>query len=123
MFNFLKKSDNYYHFMKFHKICFAISIIAIVMSILSFFIRGLNFGVDFTGGLLFDITVKDNNDIATLRAEESKAISKEEKERRLEEIRLQILNEYENLTKEQLEKLLKQSDSLQKFLGSVQGAF
>ena len=67
MFNFLKKSDNYYHFMKFHKICFTISIIAIVMSILSFFIRGLNFGVDFTGGLLFDITVKDNNDIATLR--------------------------------------------------------
>ena len=67
MFNFLKKSDNYYHFLKFHKICFTISIIAIVMSILSFFIRGLNFGVDFTGGLFFDITVKDNNDIATLR--------------------------------------------------------
>lgn len=67
MFNFFKKSDDYYHFMKFHKICFTISIIAIVISILSFFVRGLNFGVDFTGGLLFDITVKDNNDIATLR--------------------------------------------------------
>ena len=39
---------------------------------------------------LIDLT----NDIAILRAEESKAISKEEKERKLEEIRLQILNEY-----------------------------
>ena len=59
---------------------------------------------------LIDLT----NDIATLRAEESKAISKEEKERRLEEIRLQILNEYENLTKEQLEKLLKQQEEISK---------
>ena len=59
---------------------------------------------------LIDLT----NDIATLRAEESKAISKEEKERRLEEIRLQILNEYENLTKEQLEKLLRQQEEISK---------
>lgn len=69
MFSFLKKSSDYYDFMKFHKLFFAISSIAILISIVSFFVRGLNFGVDFTGGLLFDITVKDNKDIAAFRSD------------------------------------------------------
>ncbi len=55
--------------MKFHKLFFTISSIAILISIVSFFVRGLNFGVDFTGGLLFDITVKDNKDIAAFRSD------------------------------------------------------
>ena len=69
MFSFFKKSSNCYDFMKFHKLFFTISSIAILISIVSFFVRGLNFGVDFTGGLLFDITVKDNKDIAALRSD------------------------------------------------------
>lgn len=69
MFSFFKKSSNYYNFMKFHKLFFTISSIAILISIVSFFVRGLNFGVDFTGGLLFDITVKDNKDIAAFRSD------------------------------------------------------
>ena len=51
MFSFFKKSSNYYDFMKFHKLFFGISATLILISIISFFIRGLNFGVDFTGGL------------------------------------------------------------------------
>ena len=64
---FKPKGKDYYDFMKVHKIFFAISLCAIFISIGSFFINKLNFGVDFTGGLLFDITVKDNSDIAKLR--------------------------------------------------------
>lgn len=69
MFSFFKKSSNYYDFMKFHKLFFGISTILILISIISFFIRGLNFGVDFTGGLLFDITVESNKDIASFRSD------------------------------------------------------
>lgn len=66
MFKFLK-STNYYDFMSIHKICFVISLCCILLSVGSFFINKLNFGIDFTGGLLFDITVKNNKDIASLR--------------------------------------------------------
>ena len=55
--------------MKFHKLFFGISATLILISIISFFIRGLNFGVDFTGGLLFDITVESNKDIASFRSD------------------------------------------------------
>lgn len=55
--------------MKFHKLFFGISTILILISTISFFIRGLNFGVDFTGGLLFDITVESNKDIASFRSD------------------------------------------------------
>lgn len=68
MFKLFKfKEKNYYDFMKIHKIFFVISLCAIFISIGSFFINKLNFGVDFTGGLLFDVSVKDNSDIAKLR--------------------------------------------------------
>lgn len=64
---FQPKKKEYYNFMKLHKLFFAISLCIIFISIISFFINKLNFGVDFTGGLLFDITVKDNTNIAKLR--------------------------------------------------------
>lgn len=67
MFNLFKKTSDSYNFMKFHKLCFGLSSIAILISIVSFFINGLNFGVDFTGGLLFDITVNNNKNISLLR--------------------------------------------------------
>ncbi|HSQ98051.1 MAG TPA: protein translocase subunit SecF [Rickettsiales bacterium] len=66
MFKFFKSSD-YFNFMGIHKICFIISVCVILLSIVSFFVNKLSFGIDFTGGLLFDITVKDNKDIADLR--------------------------------------------------------
>jgi preprotein translocase subunit SecF len=60
--------DIYYNFMKWHKICFVTSVFVIFLSIVGFFINRLNFGIDFTGGLLFDINVEDNSDIAGLRS-------------------------------------------------------
>ncbi len=66
MFKFFK-SPEYYDFIGTHKIYFFISLCFILLSIGSFFVKQLNFGIDFTGGLLFDITVKNNKDIASLR--------------------------------------------------------
>ena len=68
MFNSFKSKD-YFDFIKIHKIFFTISLVAIFISFASFFVNKLNFGVDFTGGLLFDITVKSNENIAKLRSD------------------------------------------------------
>ena len=66
MFKFLKK-DKVIGFMKYHKLFFSISLLIIFVSFISFFVNKLNFGIDFTGGLLFDITVDDNSQIASVR--------------------------------------------------------
>jgi preprotein translocase SecF subunit len=53
----MEASIKYFDFMKLKILGFAFSLILIFISSYSFFINGLNFGIDFTGGLLFDITV------------------------------------------------------------------
>lgn len=72
MFKFFKSSktlDNLvrFDFMKIHRISFGISLFIILLSILSFFINKINFGIDFTGGMLFDISVEDNRNIGGFR--------------------------------------------------------
>lgn len=65
MFKKLFKSDEYFNFLKFKNLFFSISILAVIISIASFFINKLNFGIDFTGGLLFDISIASNSDTTT----------------------------------------------------------
>jgi preprotein translocase subunit SecF len=52
---FFKKATNF-PFMSTRKIWYALSIALIVLSIGSFFVRGLNFAVDFTGGVQVQVT-------------------------------------------------------------------
>jgi len=52
---FFKKATNF-PFMSTRKIWYALSITLIVLSIGSFFVRGLNFAVDFTGGVQVQVT-------------------------------------------------------------------
>ena len=49
-----------FNFIKNSRITLFISALFIVLSIFSFFYKGLNFGIDFTGGLLFDINLTEN---------------------------------------------------------------
>jgi len=71
MFNFFRSKDAenlvIIDFMKARKVAFLMSMTFILVSIFSFFINKLNFGVDFTGGMLFDITVDSNKNISDLR--------------------------------------------------------
>lgn len=45
-----------------------ISIVLIVVSVTSFFVRGLNFGLDFTGGTLVEVSYKDPVEVAQVRS-------------------------------------------------------
>ena len=48
------------------KFAYALSIIVIIAGIVSLFVQGLNFGVDFTGGTVYQIQFEDEKDIADL---------------------------------------------------------
>lgn len=51
------------------KFAYALSCILIIAGIVSLFVQGLNFGVDFTGGTVYQIQFEDEKDIADLRSE------------------------------------------------------
>ncbi|GMO64986.1 MAG: protein translocase subunit SecF [Rickettsiales bacterium] len=61
----MQQTSDFFDFMKLKVIGFIISLVFIVFSFFGFFTKGLNFGIDFTGGLLFDITA--DIDIGDLR--------------------------------------------------------
>ena len=61
--------DTRINFMRFHRITFAISVLMIVGSLVLIFTKGLNFGVDFAGGILMEVGNKSGPaDLADMRA-------------------------------------------------------
>lgn len=56
-----------FDFMRVHKVAFALSSSMIALSVFLLFSRGLNFGIDFTGGLLLEVRVAENVKIADIR--------------------------------------------------------
>lgn len=54
-------------FMKIRYFCFTFSIIVSLLSILALFIYNLNFGIDFTGGVLIEARSSSAPDIASMR--------------------------------------------------------
>lgn len=60
-------------FMAFHKIALILSIVGIIGSIALVLIRGLNFGIDFSGGILIEARINDKVNISDIR----KLLSKE----------------------------------------------
>ena len=54
-------------FMPRRKVFFAFSITLVLASILLFSIRGLNYGIDFVGGIMLDVKMQPTSSIATMR--------------------------------------------------------
>lgn len=55
------------NFMRNHKITFAISVLLVLGSIGLLFIKGLNFGIDFAGGILVEARAPEQPDLGALR--------------------------------------------------------
>lgn len=59
--------DTSYDFLKIRKFAFALSAILIIASIVSFFTKGLNYGLDFTGGTLVEVGYEQDADLPKIR--------------------------------------------------------
>lgn len=64
--SFLNEDTNY-DFLKIRKFAFGLSAILIIASIVSFFTKGLNYGLDFTGGTLVEVSYEQDADLQKIR--------------------------------------------------------
>jgi preprotein translocase SecF subunit len=55
-------------FFRFHKACFALSLVLCIVSVVSLATRGLNYGVDFAGGILIEVRAAEKPDLGAMRA-------------------------------------------------------
>src|SRR5690348_15953884 len=65
----LVPADTRIDFMRFHKPAFLLSVIMVIGSIVLIFTKGLNYGIDFAGGVLMEVQSKQEQvvDLAEMR--------------------------------------------------------
>jgi preprotein translocase subunit SecF len=66
------KSSTNINFMRIKKLTLFVSTILFVLSLSLIFIKGLNLGIDFTGGTLIEVRFKENIDLNNLRTKMNK---------------------------------------------------
>ena len=57
-----------FDYFRFHKICFAVSIALTLITVGSLLTRGLNFGVDFAGGIVVEVRTQGPANLADMRS-------------------------------------------------------
>ena len=66
IFSWVTKDTNF-NFMKATKPTFVISSLLVILSFVSFAVKGFNYGIDFSGGILIEIESPEIIDAETLR--------------------------------------------------------
>lgn len=59
--------DKHYNFLKFKNVFMSISLVLFVISIIFFFTKGLNLGVDFKGGTVIEMKFEQTNNSEDIR--------------------------------------------------------
>jgi preprotein translocase subunit SecF len=86
-------SNSKIDFMKIHKITIYSSFIFMALSILLVFVKGLNLGIDFTGGLLVEIRISNDRILDKINHNSKENSSKQD------QINIESLNEISHLRK------------------------
>ena len=63
------KHDTEFDFLNKRKLAATISIVLIVAGIVSLFVRSLDFGIDFTGGTLVEVSYEDSTQVSAIRSQ------------------------------------------------------
>jgi preprotein translocase subunit SecF len=67
MFNFLNRFDYDFDFMTKRRLALIVSVVVMVICLLAIVVRGLNFGIDFTGGTLVEVGYSESADLEDIR--------------------------------------------------------
>lgn len=101
-------------FMSIHKIAIGFSIFCIITSLIILFTKGLNLGIDFSGGILIEARFEDSVDISKIR----NIISSEIKDVQIQSsgekdilIRISKSNQEQSLVVKSIQKILQQNFS------------
>ena len=116
MLSFLRSSlsNSKINFMKPHKLALFMSVFCIIASLALVFVKGLNFGIDFAGGILIEARIAENVDVSSVRnliTQQIKDVQIQNVDQKDFLIRVAKSNESQDATVKKIQEILNQNFS------------